>query len=95
VFQGESKLRQYATKWRNAKPVGLDLGDRSSWYCMLDEGGAILREQRVSTTAKALGEVFDNVPRGPAFSWKAISLACAFVSRHYHNFASFIRPWAG
>ena len=43
--------------------VGLDLGDRSSWYCMLDEAGAILREQRVSTTAKALGEVLGSRPR--------------------------------
>ncbi len=30
--------------------VGLDLGDRSSWYCVLDEAGAILLEQRLSTT---------------------------------------------
>ena len=43
--------------------VGLDLGDRSSWYCMLDEAGVILREQRVSTTAKALGEAFGSMPR--------------------------------
>src|SRR5215470_14393119 len=43
--------------------VGLDLGDRSSWYCVLDEGGAIQREQRVSTTAKALGEAFGKMPR--------------------------------
>ncbi|MGC2194358.1 MAG: IS110 family transposase, partial [Terriglobales bacterium] len=42
--------------------VGLDLGDRSSWYCMLDESGAILREQRLSTTAKALQEVFGRMP---------------------------------
>src|SRR5215510_8872036 len=43
--------------------VGLDLGDRSSWYCLLDEAGVILREQRISTTAKALGEVFGSMPR--------------------------------
>ena len=30
--------------------VGLDLGDRSSWYCVLDEAGRVLLEQRVSTT---------------------------------------------
>jgi hypothetical protein len=34
--------------------VGLDLGDRSSWYCVLDEAGTVLREQKLSTTAKAL-----------------------------------------
>jgi transposase len=42
--------------------VGLDLGDRSSWYCVLDESGAILLEQRLSTTPKALREVFGGMP---------------------------------
>jgi transposase len=42
--------------------VGLDLGDRSSWYCVLDEAGRVLLEQRVSTTRKALGEVFGGMP---------------------------------
>jgi len=27
--------------------VGLDLGDRSSWYCVLDESGAVVLEQRL------------------------------------------------
>ena len=26
--------------------IGLDLGDRNSWYCMLDEAGQIQLEQR-------------------------------------------------
>jgi transposase len=43
--------------------VGLDLGDRSSWYCVLDESGAVLLEQRLSTTVKALQAVFGGVPR--------------------------------
>jgi transposase len=43
--------------------IGLDLGDRSSWYCMLDESGAILREERLSTTAKAVREEFGKMPR--------------------------------
>src|SRR5215468_2286034 len=38
--------------------VGLDLGDRWSWYCVLDEAGQVRREQRVRTTTKALREVF-------------------------------------
>ena len=25
--------------------IGLDLGDRSSWYCLLDEEGEVLQEQ--------------------------------------------------
>ena len=38
--------------------VGLDLGDRSSWHCVLDEAGTVLLEQKLSTTAKALQAVF-------------------------------------
>jgi hypothetical protein len=34
--------------------IGLDLGDRSSWYCGLDETGAIVLEQKLSTTPKAM-----------------------------------------
>jgi transposase len=49
--------------WQEKLTVGLDLGDRSSWYCVLDESGAVLLEQRVSTTVKALREVFGGMPR--------------------------------
>jgi transposase len=41
----------------------LDLGDRNSWYCVLDEAGQIQLEQRVRTSAKTLGEVFGAMPR--------------------------------
>jgi len=44
--------------------VGLDLGDRNSWYCVVDEAGQIRREQRVRTNAKALREVFGAMARG-------------------------------
>jgi transposase len=43
--------------------IGLDLGDRTSWYCVLNESGVVVLEQRVSTTGKALREVFGGVPR--------------------------------
>ena len=43
--------------------IGLDLGDRNSWYCVLDEAGQIQQEQRIRTTAKALQEVFGAMPR--------------------------------
>ena len=42
---------------------GLDLGDRNSWYCVLDEAGQIQLEQRVRTSAKALREVFGAMAR--------------------------------
>lgn len=43
--------------------IGFDLGDRSSWYCVLDEAGRVLLEQKVSTTPKAMEEVFGGMPR--------------------------------
>src|SRR5271163_4378950 len=43
--------------------IGFDLGDGSSWYCVLDEAGNVLLEQRVSTTPKAMKEVFGGMPR--------------------------------
>jgi transposase len=42
--------------------IGLDLGDRSSWYCVLDEAGGVLLEQRLSTTPKMVKEVFGSMP---------------------------------
>ena len=43
--------------------IGLDLGDRNSWYCVVDEAGQTQLEQRVRTTAKALRQVFGAMPR--------------------------------
>src|SRR5436853_4331989 len=43
--------------------IGLDLGDRSSCYCVLDETGSIVLEQRVATTPKALPAAFGAMPR--------------------------------
>jgi Transposase len=43
--------------------VGLDLRDRSSFYCVLDAAGDVLMEQRLSTTPKAIKEIFGAMPR--------------------------------
>ena len=43
--------------------IGLDLGDRSSWYCLLDEAGDVLLEQKLGTTPKAMREGFGAIPR--------------------------------
>ena len=42
--------------------IGLDLGDRHSWYCVLDEAGQVQLEQRVRTSAQALQDVFGGMP---------------------------------
>src|SRR5271163_3766548 len=43
--------------------IGLDLGDRWSFYCVLDEAGEILLEQKVATTAEAMQQTFAKIPR--------------------------------
>ena len=43
--------------------IGLDLGDRSTWYCVLDEAGEVVLEQKLGTTPKAMKEVFGEMPR--------------------------------
>ena len=55
--------RQHRNLCQQKLTIGLDLGDRNSWYCVLDETGKVQGEQRVSTTAKALGEVFGGLPQ--------------------------------
>ena len=43
--------------------IGLDLGDRSSSYCILDEAGKILLEQKLPTTPEAMKQTFAKMPR--------------------------------
>ena len=47
----------------HALSIGLDLGDRSSYYCVLDEAGRTVVEEKVSTTPKALETRFGALPR--------------------------------
>ena len=44
---------------------GLDLGDRSSWYCVLNETGEVLLERKLATTPQAIREVFGGMPGSP------------------------------
>src|SRR5690348_718074 len=43
--------------------IGVDLGDRWSFYCVLDEAGKILLEQKVATTPEAMKQTFGKIPR--------------------------------
>ena len=43
--------------------LGLDLGDHSSCYCVLDEAGKILLEQKVAMTLEAMKQAFAKIPR--------------------------------
>jgi len=43
--------------------IGLDLGDRSSAYCVLNEAGEIVLEHKLATTPEAMEQVFGSMPR--------------------------------
>ena len=62
--------------------IGIDLGDRSSRYCILDGEGEVLAEGSVATTKKGLAQVFGSKPRsrvalevGTHSPWVSRSLA--------------------
>ena len=50
VFQGQLTIR-------------VDLGDRSSSYCVLNEAGEIVLEHKLATTPEAMKQVFGSMPR--------------------------------
>jgi hypothetical protein len=43
--------------------IGVDLGARSSHYCILDKVGDVILEHSFSTTPKGIHQVFDGIPR--------------------------------
>jgi transposase len=43
--------------------IGLDLGDHWSCFCVLDEAGKIILEQKVFTTPEAMKQAFAKIPR--------------------------------
>jgi transposase len=47
----------------NQLTIGLDLGDRTSCYCILNEAGEIILEQELPTTPKGFEPVFGRIPR--------------------------------
>src|SRR5689334_5867576 len=60
------KLTTAATNWigkQERLTIGLDLGDRSSHYCVLDESGRIVTESKTATSPKAMEAVFGGMTR--------------------------------
>jgi len=43
--------------------IGLDLGDRTSHYCILDEAGNVILERSLPTTPKGIHQTFSKMPR--------------------------------
>jgi transposase len=66
----ETGMQKISTKGANGSgifkgqlTIGLDLGDRFSYYCVLDDRGEMVSENRLLTTPKAMSEVFGKMPR--------------------------------
>ncbi len=45
------------------RTIGLDLGDRTSHYCILNEAGEVIWEGKLPTTPKGIEEAFSRIPR--------------------------------
>ncbi len=43
--------------------IGLDLGDRTSHYCILDEAGNVILESSLPTTSNGIRQAFGRIPR--------------------------------
>src|SRR5215469_15852647 len=52
-----------AKRARQSVTIGMDLGDRNSRYCLLNEEGEILREGQVATTKSGMIETFGSMGR--------------------------------
>src|ERR1039458_3147055 len=73
-----SQIRRMAAKQRLT--VGLDLGDRSSRYCILDEAGEKASEDQWTTTKTGLDSVLGKMP--PCRVALEVGTHSPWVSRH-------------
>jgi transposase len=61
-------IRQQSSKRQRGRKaelltIGMDLGDKSSRYCVLDEGGEVVAEGSVATTRKAMTQLLGGLGR--------------------------------
>jgi Transposase len=61
--QQSQKRTVKAKRTQESVTIGMDLGDRSSRYCMLSGDGKILREDQVPTTKAGMTEAFGALGR--------------------------------
>ena len=61
-MQQGTQIAPTTTSFPTGVVIGLDLGDRWSRFCMLDNTGTVVREDRVRSTGQALGERFGKLP---------------------------------
>ena len=79
VSKGERKqIQQSARKQRLT--VGIDLGDRSSRYCILDEAGEVVSEGQLPTTKAGLSSLLAKMPSSRVAL--EVGMHSPWVSRH-------------
>src|SRR6266850_1389715 len=62
-FRNVNKTGHKAGKQNGPVTIGLDLGDKSSRYCVLNEEGEVVLERSVGSSQKAMTQVFGAIPR--------------------------------
>lgn len=67
-------------QWNKQFSIGLDLGDRSSRYCVLNGEGEVVQTGAVATTRKDLNRVFG--ARGRCRLALEVGTHSPWVSRH-------------
>ena len=50
-------------RMRGKLTIGMDLGDRSSRYCILDEQGEAMLDRSIATTRKGMDQAFGSIAR--------------------------------
>ena len=64
-MQKSSTLRTTGNKIFKGRQltIGVDLGDRWSFYCVLDESGKVILEEKLTTTPEAMKQTFARILR--------------------------------
>jgi len=71
--------------------IGLDLGDRSSFYCVLNGAGEVILEERVATSPEAMKKTFGTHTKC-WWVWKDSNLQCSEERRVYGPVGRTSRP---
>jgi hypothetical protein len=65
AMQKSSTVRKTGNKIFEGRQltIGMDLGDRWSFYCVLDESGKVILEEKLATAPEAMKQTFARIPR--------------------------------
>jgi transposase len=63
VKQSPKQGGKNTKSWKGSITIGLDLGDKTSRYCVLDASGEVVQEGSVATSKKGMAQVFGSLRR--------------------------------